>query len=194
MELMELLKTRRTYRKFDQNRPVSQSIIDDILLAARISSSACNLQPLRYLVIKSPQKTEQLFPLTRWAALLPKELGQPKEGEHPVLFILVVYDSRHKTKWIDTDAGLAISNMTLAAWNHGVGSCIMDNIDRAEIKKICGIPQETEIHSAVAFGYPLHQSRIVSIKEDGNTHYFLDEENNYCVPKRDLRQMVTYIE
>ncbi len=34
-------------------------------------------------------------------------------------------------QYCDTDAGLAISNMTLAAWNHGVGSCIIGACDKS---------------------------------------------------------------
>lgn len=192
MELMELLLTRRTYRRFDQSRPVPQPVIDRMLQAARIASSACNLQPLRYMVVKSSEKTEQVFPLTHWAALLPKEAGQPREGEHPTLFILVLHEGS-KTKWLNIDVGLAVSNMTLAAWDQGVGSCIMDNIDRNEIKQICNIPEQTEILCAIAFGYPSHESKIVPVQQDGNTRYYLDENGNYCVPKRELHETVTYI-
>lgn len=193
MELMELLMTRRTYRRFEQNHPIPPHVLEDILQAARLASSACNLQPLHYLVIQSPQKTEQIFPMTHWAALLPKDTGTPKDGEHPVLFILVLYDKVHHHKWIDIDAGLAISNMTLAAWNHGVGSCIMDNIDREGIRSALHLSEETQIHSLVAFGYPRHQSHIVPVTENGNTRYFLDEQKDYYVPKRMLADIVTYL-
>ncbi len=43
--LMDLLKTRRTYRRFEQ-KEISQEIIDEILEAARLASSAANTQPL----------------------------------------------------------------------------------------------------------------------------------------------------
>lgn len=160
MDLMTLLETRRTYRRFDQYKKISSEIIDEILTAQRFASSACNQQKLRYLVVKSPELVEKVFSLTRWAALLPPEIGTPKDGEHPSLFILVLYDRRKKNKWIDTDAGLAISNMTLAAWNHGVGSCIMDNINRKGLHELLNLDDVIEIHSAVAFGYPLHVSTL----------------------------------
>ena len=55
MELMELLKLRRTYRRFKQE-PISDEIIDEMLTAARYASSAANLQPLSYVVVKSQKK------------------------------------------------------------------------------------------------------------------------------------------
>ena len=57
MELMELLKLRRTYRRFKQE-PISDEIIDEMLTAARYASSAANLQPLSYVVVKSQETYE----------------------------------------------------------------------------------------------------------------------------------------
>ena len=117
--LMELLRTRRTYRRFEQ-KEISQDIIDEILTAARFASSAANRQPLNYIVITEPNKVSEVFLHTKWAGALPPEQGQPKENERPVLFIAVV-ENQDINPDCDTDAGLAISNMTLAAWNRGVG-------------------------------------------------------------------------
>ena len=122
-DLMNLLKERRTYRRFCQ-KPISEEILAEILTAARYASSAANKQPLSYVVVKTPQKVQEVFAETKWATYLPKEQGQPKAGEEPVLFIGVVQNLKINPN-CDTDAGLAISNMTLAAWNHGVGSCII---------------------------------------------------------------------
>lgn len=193
MDLMTLLETRRTYRRFDQYREISPEIIDEILTAQRFASSACNEQKLRYLVVKSPELVEKIFPLTKWAALLPPEIGTPKDGEHPALFILVLYDRRKKTKWIDTDAGLAISNMTLVAWNRGVGSCIMDNIDRKGLRDVLHLDENMEIHSLIAFGYPTHQSKIVDPEDSKKLGYYLDSNRDYCVPKLPLKDIVTFL-
>lgn len=115
--LMDLLRTRRTYRRFRQ-KEISQEILEEILTAARLASSAANKQPLSYIVIREPEKVAEVFAHTRWAGALPPEVGQPKEGERPVLFIAVI-ENQNINSYCDTDAGLAISNMTLAAWNRG---------------------------------------------------------------------------
>ena len=54
MEIMELLKSRRTYRRFEQ-KPVKDNIVNDILTAARYASSAANRQPLSYVVVRWPE-------------------------------------------------------------------------------------------------------------------------------------------
>ena len=133
-DLMNLLKERRTYRRFCQ-KPISEEILAEILTAARYASSAANKQPLSYVVVKTPQKVQEVFAETKWAAYLPKEQGQPKAGEEPVLFIGVVQNLKINPN-CDTDAGLAISNMTLAAWNHGVGSCIIGACNRQKLSEL----------------------------------------------------------
>lgn len=187
MELMELLKTRRTYRRFDP-RPVPDEVTADILEAARIASSAANRQPLRYLVIRAPEKVAAVFSHTRWAAYLPPEQGVPKEGERPTLFVAVLVDETvAKQQAAALDAGLAISNMTLAAWAHGVGSCIIGAFDRPALTAYFGLPDHLVLQNLVAFGYPAHQSLLA--EWEGSPAYYLDENRDYRVPKRPLAEI-----
>lgn len=58
MDIMELLKTRRTYRRFKQD-PVPDSVVENILTAARYASSAANKQPLSFVVVKSPEMVKK---------------------------------------------------------------------------------------------------------------------------------------
>ncbi len=195
MELMELLKTRRTYRRFDQSRPVPEEVLKEILEAARFASSAANKQPLTYVVVQDPKKVEKVFGYTRWAAYLPAEQGQPKEGEHPTLFIGVV-ENLDRNQNCDTDAGLAISNMTLAAWNRGVGSCMIGACNKAALSEMFGLTEKQVLHTVVAFGYPTHESHIVDIEDPADpdaVKYSLDGDRNYVVPKRKLADVVKYL-
>ena len=183
MEIMKLMEWCRTYRRFDQAKPIPENVLEHIMEAARLANSASNRQQLRFLVVKSPEMVEKLFTFTHWAAILPKELGQPKDGEHPVLFIVPTYEASEKAKWTDVDIGIAETRMTIAAAAEGVGSCILANIERDPIRDVLGLPASTEIATIVAFGYPTHESHIVSMK-DGDVKYYLDEKKDYCVPKR----------
>ena len=36
----------------------------------------------------------------------------------------------------------------------------------------------------VAFGYPTHKASIVPMTEQTGVRYYLDENRDYCVPKR----------
>lgn len=190
-QLMELLRTRRTYRRFEQ-REISGETVEEILTAARLASSAANRQPLSYIVVGKPEKVAEVFAYTRWAGALPPEQGQPKENERPVLFIAVV-ENLDINRDCDTDAGLAIANMTLAAWNRGVGSCMIGACDKAALSELFGLTENQKLHTVVAFGYPSHESRIVDMESSEEFKYYLDENRDYVVPKRKLEDVVRFL-
>lgn len=190
-DLMKLLEGRRTYRRFEQ-REIDDEIISEMLEAARLASSAANRQPLSYVVIKNPRMVAEVFACTRWAGYLPPEQGQPQEGERPVLFVGVIENTDISAN-CDTDAGLAISNMTLAAWNRGVGSCIIGACDREKLSLLLELDKTRKLHSVVAFGYPSHASRVEEMKNPEEFRYYLDDNRDYVVPKRRLEDVVRRI-
>ena len=77
MELNELMKGCRTYRRFLQE-PVGEEIIRECLENARTSSSAANRQPLYYYAVTSDENVKNMQPLVKWAASLPPEIGTRK--------------------------------------------------------------------------------------------------------------------
>ena len=182
MDIMELLADRRTYRRFLQ-KPVPAGVVADMVEAVRLSSCGANRQAIRLVVVQSPAMVAKVQPLVKWAAYLPPEQGVPKPGEQPVLFVAVIQDASIPGDK-DTDAGIALANLTLAAWAKGVGSCIMGAIDRPRLAELLGLSENEKLHSMVALGYPAHASRVVPLTEATGVKYYLDENRDYCVPKR----------
>lgn len=187
MEVMEFLRTRRTYRRFAQ-RPVAPEILTEAVDAARIASCGNNRQMLKYMIVQSPEAVNAVQPLVHWAASLPPEQGCPKPGEQPVAFIAVLQDER-LPGCSDTDVGLAMGSLTAVAWGHGVGSCLMGSIDRPALTKLLALPEGVTLRYMVALGYPSHQSRLVPAR-NGDTKYYLDDVRDYCVPKRPLEEVL----
>ena len=58
MDFLELAKNRYSERFFD-SRPVEQAKLDRILEAGRIVPTACNYQPQRFYVLRSPKALEK---------------------------------------------------------------------------------------------------------------------------------------
>ena len=191
MDLMELLATRRTYRRFAQ-KPVPADVIADMVEAVRLSSCGANRQAVRLVIAASPEVVAQIQPLVKWAAYLPPEQGTPKPEEQPTLFVAMVQDTTIPGD-LDTDTGIALANLTLAAWAKGVGSCIMGAIDRPRLAQLLGLAETENLHSMVALGYPAHASHVVPMTESTGIKYYLDENRDYCVPKRSAEEIARYL-
>ena len=136
MSVMETLNTRRTYRRFAQ-KPVPQDVVDDMVEALRLSSCGANRQAVKLVVVQSPEMVAKVHPLVKWAAYLPPEQGVPKADEQPVMYLAVVQDSSIPGD-LNTDTGIALANITLAAWAKGVGSCIMGRHQQARPERAAG--------------------------------------------------------
>ena len=187
MSVMDTLATRRTYRRFEQ-KPVPQDVVEDLIEAVRISSSADNRQPVRLVIVNTPEAVATVQPLVKWAAYLPPEQGTPKADELPTLYVAVLQDSSTPGD-LSTDTGIALANMTLAAWDKEVGSCIMGAINKPALTELLGIEEPLKLAYMVAFGYPTHKAHIVPLTADTGVKYYLDENRDYCVPKRSAEEI-----
>ena len=187
MSVMDTLVSRRTYRRFAQ-KAVPQDVVDDIVEAVRLSSCGANRQAVRLVVVNKPEAVAKVQPLVKWAAYLPPEQGTPKADELPTLYVAVVQDTSIPGD-LATDTGIALANMTLAAWDKGVGSCIMGAIDRPALTRLLALPDGVRLCYMVALGYPAHKSCVVTM-QDSSVKYYLDENRDYCVPKRSMAEVL----
>lgn len=183
-EIMKLLEGRRTYRRFDESKAIPDDVIADMKRAAQLSSNAMNRQPLRYIYVRNSKVVNDIFEITSWGGALPDGMGRPKEGERPTLFVVILSEKSLQSKYTAFDEGLAASNITLAAYAHGVGSCILGSVKADILREMLSIGDDLDISCVIGFGYPTHESTVTEIGADGDVRYYLDESRNYVVPKR----------
>ena len=191
MNMPELYEGCRTYRRFKQEA-VPKDVLKEIVETARVRSSAMNGQVLRYLVAASPATVKRIQPCLGWAAKLPKGIGTPKEGEQPTAFILIL-KPENVHRYTDIDIGIVLDTMSITAWSHGIGSCMLGNINREKLAEAIDVPAGYEVKMILALGYPDHKSTIVPVKEDGNLSYFVDENRDYYVPKLSSQDVIYFI-
>lgn len=193
MNLEKLLEWRRSYRKFDEERELTKEDIDGILSSIKFASCANNRQFLRFISVERKNKVLEIFDNTRWAASLPNGAGRPKEGERPVYFIAILSDKEKKLKFDGVDQGLVISNLTLAAAERGIGSCIIGSVVDDKMREILSYDERYTCSLVVAFGYPKIESSIKEIDLEEDQSYYLDDHGNYVVPKYKLDDIVRSI-
>lgn len=189
MYVKDLIKKRRTVRKFCQ-RKIPEKLLISYIESARLAPSGANMQPLKYMLIHNQQCVEELLQHVKWAAYL-KGFYLPDANEIPTAFIAVFKDKTVASSTAEFDAGAAVMSMNLAAEEDGVGCCIMGAIDRTEICRILGAADNLELLYMVALGYK-KEHPVCSELEHNDVKYFLDGET-LTVPKRKLSEVLINI-
>lgn len=186
MNLLELIKKRRTIRKF-KNKEIPQKILKECIDAARMAPSARNLQPLEFIVVIEPKIREKIFQTLSWGGKISEK--HLAENLRPKAYVIVLANGKINPD-ADIDAGLAIENLVLAAFVQNLGSCILGAVEKEKIKTLCKIPGDFEIKVVVALGYPAEKS----VAEDSNepTEYWRDSKNILHVPKIKLEKILHY--
>ena len=186
MSVYELILKRRTIRKFRQDK-IERSVLEKLINAARYAPSASNMQPIKYIIVEEPEKVEKVFQNVKWAAYIAPE-GDPKEGEKPVAFIIILVDTEIKDSYYELDIGAAAQNIFLTALEEGIGTCWMSAINRDEIRSIFKIPDRYIINTVIALGY-IGENPIAE-DETGSIRYYKDKDGVLHVPKRKLEDII----
>ena len=187
MTAFELMRQRRTVRKFTQE-PVTREQLLTCVEAARIAPSGANLQPLEYKLVYTPEDCAVLFPLLAWAGYLAPN-GTPAEGERPTAYIVVVQNETRRPKGAEYDAGAAIMSMILAAQEMALGSCWIASVNAAAAEKLYAFPADRHVLAVLALGHPA-QKAVEEPMRDGSVRYWLDEAGVLHVPKRDMKDIL----
>jgi len=188
MSLYELILSRRSIRQF-KPEPVSRSILEKLINAARLAPSGANLQPLEFVVVDEEEVRKRLFPCLRWAAYIAPE-GNPQPGHEPVAYVVVLVNLKLRKKGYERDVGAAVENMILAAWEERVGSCWIANADIEKIKDMLNVPEDYKVDSVLALGYPAEEPITEELKE--SVKYWKDSKGRLHVPKRRLDDIVHF--
>ena len=185
MNVYEAIMNRRTIRKFTQE-PIKQDDLIKLIDCARMAAYPANLQPLKFKIVNDKETLDEIFPHTKWAAMLSD--GTPKENERPTAYIAIIGDTDIK-KSFEVEAGAAATNIMLAALEMGIASCWLGAINRDEIKQALGLGEKYELPYIIALGYPAQKSKAVE-SSDGSTKYFMGDDEVLNVPKRSLDEIL----
>ncbi|MGB2706483.1 MAG: nitroreductase family protein, partial [Candidatus Omnitrophota bacterium] len=186
--IRDLILKNRSYRRFRQDFAISEKTLRTLVDLARLSASAANLQPLKYILSSGPQKNALIFPHLRWAGYL-KDWRGPREGERPAAYIVILGDTRI-SKSFGCDHGIAAESVLLGATEKGLGGCMIGSIDRDGLRKALKIPSRYEILLVLALGKPKEKVTIETAKNSGDIKYWRDTKGVHHVPKRKLDDII----
>ena len=181
-EVPALLLTRRTVR-FYKPDPVPDAIVRTLLEAAACAPTAHNAQPVRYVVIRSPEAKRRLADrmARRWRRDLEKG-GTPEASikvelrfstrrfsDAPLLILagytmaeMDVYPDRARRAAEDTmavqSAAAGIQNLLLAASANGLGACwcCAPLFCAGVVRRALDLPDDFVPQALLTIGYPAH--------------------------------------
>ena len=178
---MDVILGRRTIRRF-KSKPVGRKDLVEIVNAGRLASSAGNHQPWQFLLVDDAAVTTNLFTTLGWLG------GAPDEKQRPPARVVVLI-SNPKDKWSAfADGGAAMQNMSLAAWDKGIGSCWIGSVDAPTLSKYLKIPADWKIFSVLALGYP--DEKPVAEDSDSDVSAKRDDQGVLHVKKLKLESVL----
>lgn len=186
--LAELVRRCRTCRRYHAGRPLDPATLEDLVDLARLTASAANKQPLRYLLSCTPERNAGIFPHLRWAAYL-SDWDGPGPAERPAGYVVILGDREvaPQARW---DDAIAAYTIMLGAAEKGLGACIFASIARDELRAALAIPDRYDILLVVALGEPVEQVVIDEVGPGGDIRYWRDQDQVHHVPKRRLVDVI----
>jgi len=186
--IRDLILKNRSYRRFYQEVDIKLETLKELVDLARLSPSAANKQPLKYILSCDPKKNTLIFPHLAWAGYL-KDWPGPGEGERPSAYIIMLGDTEISQSF-SIDLGIATQSILLGAVEKGLGGCNIASVNKEALRKALEIPNRYEILHVIALGKTKETVVIETAGADGDIKYWRDSQGIHHVPKRPLDEII----
>jgi len=147
MNLFELIKTRRSIRRFTEE-PVSDELINKIIEAGTWAPSGKNNQPWKFAIIKDKDLKAQVSELTHYAKCV--------LSAHALIAVFLDNSASYHTIKDAQAIGSCLQNMLLTIHDEGLGAVwlgeILKNGDK--VRELINGSADLELMAVIALGYP----------------------------------------
>ncbi|HSR17372.1 MAG TPA: nitroreductase family protein, partial [Ignavibacteriaceae bacterium] len=129
--------------------------------AGRLTPSAVNYQPWKFIIVSSKEVLQKLH----------RCYGREWFQEAPHVLIIVGDISKAWVRGsdgycsIETDLAIAMTHILLAAENEGVASCWISNFNLKLLEEILNLSENDRVYSMTPLGYPKPDFHKKGIKE-----------------------------
>lgn len=150
--LLDIMYSRRSIRRYIEDKAVEHDKIIMLLKAAMAAPSACNLQPWEFIVVNEKDTLNKLKDCI--------DINNGRNYNAPAAF--VVCGNTSYLLWEGTgemDCSAAIENILLAATALELGAVWIGAADGDAIRSLLDIPAHVAVISVVFFGYPAEQKQ-----------------------------------
>lgn len=141
MQVFEAVETLLAIRQYE-DKAIPEESVQRILEAARLTASSRNTQQWDFIVVQNKETLQRLGELARTG---------PYIADAPLAIAVVVPE--RSIGYVD--GARAVQDMMLVAWEDGIGSNWVGNVNTDEIKSLLNVPQDHMVLTIVPFGYPV---------------------------------------
>lgn len=150
MDIFEIIKTRRSIRKFT-DEPVPDEIIDKIIDAGRWAPSGLNNQPWKFGVIKDDGLKKEISSLTRYYKIV--------RSADTLLAVFLDHSLSYDRTKDAMAVGACIQNMLLTIHSLGLGAVWLGEIlkNKEKVLELVRSSGDIELMAVIAMGHPEHK-------------------------------------
>ena len=173
MDFLDVMQNRKSCRSYIPGKTVSREILIKIVEAGRLTPSACNSQPWKFIVIDSDEAKAKLCDAI---VVSNGSTGAPWRHQVSAFIVLVeqkadvkpiIIDHYHNSQhFAQGDIGAACMNMCHEADSLGIANCIIGMNDQEKMEKYFDIPKECAVRLVLALGYSDSDKKITKIRKD----------------------------
>jgi len=147
MDFEQLARERYSCRAF-KDQPVPEAMLLRVLEAGRIAPTACNKQPQRVKIVRTPEELEKID------QCISRRFGAP-------VVLVVCYDA--KACWVrkdghaasgEIDASIAATHLMLQAHDLGLGTTWVMDFDAKKAAKLFDLPKHVAPVAMLPLGWP----------------------------------------
>jgi len=157
MDTIKAIKTRRSIRKFSEDR-IPQEMLHKIVECGMYAPSAGNEQPWHFIIITNPEILRSLPSIHKHARMF-------SEATAGILVCFQEDLEMHKEMAIQ-DCAAATQNMLLAIHTYGYGACWCGVYPREErmngLSELFNLPKGVIPFSLIAIGLPNEEKELVN--------------------------------
>lgn len=140
MDVFSAVKKMLAVRKF-QDKPIPDDVVKRIVEAGRLTGSSRNRQQWDFIVVLERSTLKELGALASTGGYI---------ADAALAIAVVVPDAPVGYM----DGARAVQDMMLVAWDAGVGSNWVGNMNKPEVRELLAVPADKMILNVVPFGYP----------------------------------------
>jgi len=148
--MTEVIKNRRSVRKFDSTKAVTKEQLNQLLEAAMLAPSACNTRPWEFIAVTNREILDEIPKVHHYAQMI-------KTATAAIIVVAIPQEAELPKGFFPQDCGAATQNILLEAEAMGLGTCWCGVYPKPEkmetISKMFNIPGPRIPFCLIAIGH-----------------------------------------